>query len=98
MGCTAEQARRGPQAPIFRANWSLPVSPAKAIVQPLCIFAASRMSFDVIVRKLVLPTIAKGEIFDRLPLLDHGWCPSTTSITRNGTSADKWPIWRISRE
>lgn len=71
--------------------------PEKPIVHALCVFAAGRQSFDVIVRRLVLQKEALALIFDMLPMEDNGWDKSFTEITRAGTSTDKWPIWRITR-
>lgn len=93
----------GHQQAIFRDKPHLvpirlmPDPAVKPIIQPLCVFAAGRQSFDIIVRRLILANEALKLVFDLLPLQENGWEPAWAQIARAGTSADKWPIWRITR-
>lgn len=64
-------------------------------VQPLCVFAARRDSFDVIVRCPYAEN-ALPMIFAHLPMEEHGWRFDETNIERVGTH-DGFPIWRINR-
>lgn len=66
-------------------------------IAPHGIFVARKSSFEVTVRKLALGPDALALIFAALPLEEQGWTFETTRITRAGTSADQWPIWRVER-
>lgn len=66
-------------------------------VTPLCVFAAGRDAFDVIVRRGEFPNGIKAAIFDELPLERHGWDfrSSRLSIVKN--TPDGQPVYHLER-
>lgn len=90
----ASSQHRGPQAPIFQraASADLP----GALVQPLAVFAASRQTFDVLIRSDGNRAGALTRIWAALPMAENGWDIDRMTVERAGTRFG-WPVWRVSR-
>lgn len=75
----------------------VPTSSSVAMVTPLCVFAAGRSRFDVVVRwnGPLFETLHK--VFKALPLAANGWIEGETRICKVGTARDGFPIWRMER-
>lgn len=71
--------------------------PAKPLVTPLCVFAAGRHHFDVVIRAGLSEFDVLDAVFNALPLPENGWCPDACKAARVGKALDGFPIWRISR-
>lgn len=79
-----------------------PAAVTKPAVTPLCVFAAGRHSFEVIVRRQdwlhgAPRESAKAKIFANLPLQAHGWDIQTARISLVARTSGDEAIWRLTR-